>query len=303
MGIAKATVALLFELKRQEALRGSICQLGRQDISLSVKKTQEIAHLFSSNSDILDHYIFKNGGGEFITDNLLFKSIGFEHVDSLDASGYEGATVIYDLNLPVPSYLYEKYDVIFNGGTLEHIFNVPQCLQNIHAMLKPGGLIIHMSPTSNYVDHGFYMFSPTFFFDYYSANNYEIIRSQIIEYDVDMPWKKWIIYDYSPGDIGYLSVGGWGGSKPLQTWFVVKKNLESSANVVPQQGAYVKTWAGEGADVNFESKKFFALRKKLREISTSNENKYLLLNRFLNIGLFIYRLLRRRFRPKIVARY
>ena len=109
----------------------------------------------------------------------------------------------------MPDWVKGKYDVIFDGGTAEHIFNFPQVLKNIHDLLKLGGIIIHASPSHNHVDHGFYMFSPTVFYDFYSVNKFDILKSYIFEYKSD-PIFDWLIYDYKPGAIDHLSFGGWG---------------------------------------------------------------------------------------------
>ena len=55
----------------------------------------------------------------------FFIDLGFENVDSLDNSSYEGATIIHNMNKPTPSH-FKKYDYILDAGTIEHIFNTPQ---------------------------------------------------------------------------------------------------------------------------------------------------------------------------------
>src|SRR3546814_16038676 len=66
--------------------------------------------------------------------------------------------------------------LIYNGGTLAHIFDTRAALKYLHDMLLPGGLVVHVGPLNGWVDHGFYQFSPTFFSDYYRANKYEKVR-------------------------------------------------------------------------------------------------------------------------------
>jgi len=108
-------------------------------------------------------------------------------------------------------------------------------------MLKPGGIVIHVSPSNNHVDHGFYQFSPTLFYDYYSLNNWTILRANIFEYAPDHANKPWLIFDYKPGSIDHLSFGGW-EKKMLGVWFVSKKTSESTCDQIPMQGSYVKMW-------------------------------------------------------------
>ena len=135
-------------------------------------------------------------------------------------------------------------------------------LQNIHKMLKPGGVIIHASPSTNHVDHGFYMFSPTFFYDYYAANGYEIIKSYIFEYDKEHDTKPWTIYKYEPGCIDHMSFGGW-GNKLLGIWFVVLKLQTSRYDIIPQQGWYKRAWSKVDENQAEVASSLFSVLKKL----------------------------------------
>ncbi len=159
-------------------------------------------------------------------------------VKSLDVSEYEGADFIHDLNSPdPPEELTCKFDLIFNGGTMEHIPNV---LRNIYTMLKVGGFIIHASPSNNCVDHGFYQFSHTFFMDYYSSNNFEILDCKFIQFTRNHN-APYMFMEYWPGRLDHLSFGGIDDGKIYATWFVAKKKQDSQCSVIPQQGVYVKT--------------------------------------------------------------
>ena len=111
--------------------------------------------------------------GKEYCEELLQDHFGSSIVDSVDASTYESATIIHDLNLPVDEDLHEKYDTIFDGGCLEHIFNINQALINLSKMCKVGGQILHVLPTNNQCGHGFWQFSPEIFFSLYTeANGY-----------------------------------------------------------------------------------------------------------------------------------
>ena len=239
MGIAKGCLKAFLELKKTEEFAGKkILQLGRQHTFLSYDEIREIAKSFpvSINEAVPPSLSFnqdlKKQG--FVDDVTVFKMLGFETVHSLDSSDYEKATYIHDLNVPVPEHLHEKYDVILDGGTLEHVFHLPNCLANIHKMLKTSGLVIHSSVSHNHVDHGFYMFSPSLFYEYYKANKYEIVRSRFFEYSTNHVSKPWKIYEYTPGCLEELSFGGF-GKEMLLIWLVAKKTSVSSYNMIPQQ--------------------------------------------------------------------
>jgi len=69
----------------------------------------------------------------------FFKACGIDETLSLDISDYEGADLIFDLNCPgLPAHLVSRFGCILNGGTLEHIFHVPNALASLTRMLKSG---------------------------------------------------------------------------------------------------------------------------------------------------------------------
>lgn len=106
----------------------------------------------------------------------FFRSLGFQNLKSLDYSDYESADIIHNLNnLDLPKEHHSVANLIYDTGTLEHCFNIPNCFQNIHNLLKENGVIIHSNPVNGYVDHGLYQISPTLLHDYYLSNGYKII--------------------------------------------------------------------------------------------------------------------------------
>ncbi len=109
-------------------------------------------------------------------------------------------------------------------------------------MLKEGGRIIHLAPSSNYVDHGFYMFSPTLFSDYYSSNNWKIKESLFIRHSRRHDKDPWNIYYYQPGCLDRLAFGGLDKGM-YGIFFVAEKTRESSFDADVQQGIYKRIWS------------------------------------------------------------
>ena len=110
-------------------------------------------------------------GNKYYVEELLKDCFGSSIVDSIDVNDFEGATIIHDMNVEIPNNLKGKYDTVIDGGTLEHIFNIPQALDNASYLCKPGGQIIHMLPANNQCGHGFWQMSPELFFSLYSDKN------------------------------------------------------------------------------------------------------------------------------------
>ena len=119
----------------------------------------------------------------------MFYDIGFEHIDSIDCSNYENATIIHDLNLPISTNI--TYDYIYDGGTIEHIFNTPQVCENIINLLSIGGIYCSVVPNNNQSGHGIYQFSPEFFLSAFS-NDYGMKIHQLYIARVDTLSPQWI---------------------------------------------------------------------------------------------------------------
>src|SRR5262245_44584317 len=119
----------------------------------------------------------------------LYATLGAERVDSMDCASYEGATIIHDLNTPVPAELKNKFDVVDDGGTLEHVFNYPTALKNAMNMVKPGGALLLFTPANNYMGHGFYTFSPELFFEALGEKNGFRVERMVL-YEV-FPRSRW----------------------------------------------------------------------------------------------------------------
>lgn len=240
MGVARSLVRVLLNESKRSLFHGSLLTLGAQDVFVTEEELRE---------DFADAGIKLPAGrmeispkpdlakGSFISDRALWTAYGFDDFKSVDASAYEGCDIVFDLNSKeTPAELTDRWDVILNGGTVEHVFHVPNALANLHRMLKVGGRVIHTAPSSNHIDHGFYMFSPTLFSDYYRANKYEINTLNILRYRGGLD-TKWEISDYVPGSLSRVSMGGLDDAMYLII-VVATKTAQSTCDTIPQQGMY-----------------------------------------------------------------
>jgi hypothetical protein len=101
---------------------------------------------------------------------LLQSHFGATVTDSMDATNYEQATILHDLNKPFPEPAL-RYETVIDFGTLEHVFNVPEALKTIWSLCEEGGQILHLVPSNNFCGHGFWQFSPELFFSLYRRKN------------------------------------------------------------------------------------------------------------------------------------
>lgn len=242
MGISLACAQLLAEEGRRRAFAGAVLQLGRQRCGFDFER---FARWCAGRGIALSG---PTPRGE-VDDATFFRALGFTEVRSLDRSDFEGADYLADLNAPLPAELEGRFDVVFNGGTLEHVFDVRASLANVHRALREGGRAVHVAPASNQLDHGFYSFSPTLFADYYTANRWEIPVSYLFQArDWESPWT---VYRYDPAALEAsgsrfhdLRVSG---VTMAGLWMCAEKGAASTCDAIPQQGQYVRRWADASA--------------------------------------------------------
>lgn len=103
----------------------------------------------------------------------VFEALGIES-DFVDIVASRGFEIVLDLNQPAPPELVGRYDIVYDGGTMEHCFNVGQVMRNIGSFARVGGFIIHVNPL-NYYNHGFFNFNPTFYHDWYTQSGNAVV--------------------------------------------------------------------------------------------------------------------------------
>lgn len=248
----KGGAKLLLQEGMRRPFQGQrLLTLGRQDINFTYdlleKAAKELgARLCHPDPITLSHQATAALQGK-ISDDSFFKALGFSSVAALDYSSFESARHIFDLNSEaVAENLVGSFDVIIDGGTIEHVFHIPNALNNIHEMLSKNGRIVHMSPSSNHIDHGFYMFSPTLFWDFYKTNGYEINTFQVFRYTQRPSIDAWEISEYKPGCLNAVSFGGLDDGM-YGIFCVATKTKDSTGDRIPQQGLYLRAW-GIGAE-------------------------------------------------------
>lgn len=94
-----------------------------------------------------------------------------------DISNSRGEEKLIDLNEPsIMSYC----DLMYDGGTLEHVFNIGQGFKNLLSAVGIGGMIIHLNPLSQ-GNHGHWNINPTAYFDFYTQNGFEIRKIKMLQ--------------------------------------------------------------------------------------------------------------------------
>ena len=178
MGIDIHALNFLIYSKKIKPFKNTIT-IGRQQIN---EHENVVTKLLKPNKNY-DHKKF--------CEELLLEYFGAINVDSIDYSDYEGASFVHDMSLPIPNGKFEKYDTVIDGGSLEHVFDVIQAIKNCTNLCKIGGQIIHLQMANNFCGHGFWQFSPEFFFSLYSRNNgYDNTEVYIADVNKTKVWFK-----------------------------------------------------------------------------------------------------------------
>ncbi len=193
-----------------------------------------VERLRELSQDKPKHLLFK------IADVFWETFLGPHTYMAIDLHGVDERAHKFDLNEPVP--IEDQFDVVCNFGTAEHIFNVYQVFKTVHERTKPGGLMLHGLPFQGWVDHGFYNFQPTFYFDLAAANEYAPVS--ILYAEVSPPN---IIAVVERSTIHGMVERGEIGANAMM-FAVFRKPENEHAFVAPQQGYYARTLDKDSAE-------------------------------------------------------
>lgn len=168
MGLLYADLEQLIDM-RGSTKGGAAVTLGRLSIYLhgsEIRKMRSAIKDADAARRWCDNYVWGQPADSFFLDILRMDSI-----DSIDFSGFEGATIVWDLGKPIPRDLYRKFDLVVDGGTLEHIFMITTAFENMMNMTRLGGYLYIHGNCNNQCGHGFYQFSPELMYRVFSAEN------------------------------------------------------------------------------------------------------------------------------------
>ena len=228
MGIHLNLAVLVREVACRHRVAGRVATLGEQWLSFD---PEQIAPLPGATASPRRVTAKQSPAAKF------FARLGFAAVESIDIDGCEGATYLFDLNrADTPAGLTGKFDLVFNGGTLEHVFHLPNALANVSRMLGAGGVAIHILPCNNWVDHGYYQFSPCLMFDYYRAAGFECLESMLLGYSSGQP-DRWLVRCAWPGLLGAGLAGALDDGVYLHL-FAARRGTAISLNPLPIQALY-----------------------------------------------------------------
>jgi SAM-dependent methyltransferase len=188
MGINVDALDFLLAARARGAHFREVLTIGRQalfelDAAAISRAFERVGQELSPEA--AQHVMTGHGG---YADGLL-QHLGAVEPNSLDASPFEGCTVLQDMNSAIPEHLENRFSAVFDGGTLEHVFNAPVAIANCMRMVRVGGHLLVATPTNNYAGHGFYQFSPELYYRVLSpANGFRVKRMLLKEAGIRRRW-------------------------------------------------------------------------------------------------------------------
>ena len=187
MGVDYNAAKLLLWAKKLGASFERTLTLGHQGFDCSAQQLREAVRDFGlpGSRKEIELCLERPPMGPVVADGF-FRFLGAKEVVSVDKSDFEGATLLHDLNEPFAENLRGRFTFVYDGGTLEHIFNYPAALQNCLELLAPGGHFLTITPAHSFMGHGFYQISPELFFRVFSAENGFALR-KIVLYEAAKP--------------------------------------------------------------------------------------------------------------------
>jgi hypothetical protein len=241
MGFDVQGVRFLLSAHRKGVRFAKTAILGRQGLFIDPASLQSILRHFGmvkNDAEVRGILTEANGFAE-----PLLRILGADDICSVDASSYEGASIVHDMNLPIPSSLRDAFSVVIDAGTLEHIFDFPTAIRNCMEMVQEGGHLLLMTPTNNFMGHGFYQFSPELFFRVCSeANGFKVVRAIFCEVDPDGRWYEIVDPARARRRVELTN------SRPAYLLIQARKMRQVPIlEVAPQQSDYTALWQESGS--------------------------------------------------------
>jgi SAM-dependent methyltransferase len=233
---------------------GSVCQLGRQDLFV---RPRRLRSLFERHGRPLTAAEAGRLCASGYADELLHE-LGATEVVAIDASDFEGAAIVADLNEPIPGELHERFDTVIDGGTLEHVFNFPIALANAIQLVKPGGHYLAMTPSGGELGHGLYQFSPELLYRCLSPEHGYEVEAMWLGERMTTPGRTrwWEVAD--PARIGKR--GNFRGRGAQYSYVQARRTGPFPGWAPPQQSDYSTAWD----DGKIYSRGRFRIRERLQ---------------------------------------
>lgn len=261
MGLNLALTSVLVNALKNESMHfDKVLTIGRLERTMS----------FDSAKNILQRHRGAEAARDFIdekyADRFIKKICMATSVQSIDLSSYENCDIQADLNQPIDHSLHGRFDAVIDGGTLEHIYNAPVAMMNYMNLVKQGGRIFIATAANNHLGHGFYQFSPEFFFRTFSGENgFEVREMFLVKHpfpSMELGKKLAFFQVVDPEAVG-RRVGLCSRSPVSIVVHAVRKSDKAVMSLRPIQSDYASLYKVSPAENRIEHKTLVLIKKCL----------------------------------------
>jgi hypothetical protein len=264
MALTDQLLKFLLAARRNGVSLDRFCMIGRQSLRIDPGPLRRLLHkgdivLTREQTDAL--YVERQGFSE-----PVLQLLGAREIDSVDASTYEQATIVHDMNDPIPGHFANRYTAVLDGGSLEHVFNFPRAIANCMELVAVGGHFLAATPANNQMGHGFYQFSPEIFFRVFTPENGFVIQRVIaFEMTPGAPWYEVMDPARAGGRVKLTN------RRPTFLLVQAQKTAHVPVlTVTPQQSDYSAKWSGgKKKRLRFKIKLPLAARLFVRSLRAS----------------------------------
>lgn len=185
MSINASWLRMFLEMRRRhDFTRGAVACLGVQDamfthaVAAELIAERGVEPVTIPTNERRFHYSrnqrqFSPDPRHYMSIHDLFRMLGYDKIDALDAFPNDGPDLLWDLNNPVPAEWHGQYDLLFDIGVLEHVADIFQAIENVGALVRVGGWLCLNVPLLSPINTCFFHPNPPFYFDVLSANGFD----------------------------------------------------------------------------------------------------------------------------------
>lgn len=185
MAFHSLMMQLVARLRTELKPAPTVVELGNQTFKPRSGDFEKVAALLEAQAVPFDAALLREiwaRGGEALEASTAdyYRALAFASYRTIDVNERYGGLVM-DLNQDLAGHygFRETFDLVTNNGTGEHVFNQSAVFGNAHALCAVGGVMLHVLPFFNYLNHGFFNFNPILFQDLAMANRYDVHRLSI----------------------------------------------------------------------------------------------------------------------------
>ena len=242
MGLTATDIDLLLELRQRNQPISRIATIGSLSLYLHPRQATRLQKIIPGSRALA-----KYRWGD-TADPILCELTGATEVVSIDMSDYQGSSIVHDMNMPLAEKrpdLAEQFDLVIDGGTLEHVFNFPVAVANLMFLVRKGGHVLSANPANNLCGHGFYQFTPELMHRIYSgANGFsvdQVVLTQSKHMSVEMDPRPKSFQVVAPASLGHRIL-------VRNRWPVIIRTLAervgnpTSSGLDVQQSDYIAAW-------------------------------------------------------------